>query len=56
LSGVIIGADSNSTGFCTIADTNLKDEESKPLTADQETIDATERMSTDYNISKTFSL
>jgi hypothetical protein len=35
LSGVIIGADSNSTGFCTIADTNLKDEESKPLTADQ---------------------
>jgi hypothetical protein len=29
LSGVIIGTDSNSTGFCTIADTNLKDEESK---------------------------
>jgi hypothetical protein len=55
LSGVIIGTDSNSTGFCTIADTNLKDEESKPLTADQETIDATERMSTDYNISNTYS-
>ena len=55
LSGVISGTDSNSTGFSTTADTNLKDKESKPLTADQETIDATERMSTDYNISNTYS-
>jgi hypothetical protein len=55
LAGVISGTDSNSTGFSIIADTNLKDKESKPLTADQETIDATERMSTDYNISNAYS-